>query len=143
MGMCRQKRDKVFSKIIALVIMQTVVLFGLQSAYCGESLRQKTGNLSPQINVGTVELQQAFNITATVFSDSVKVDKRISRRKFIKFFAIVITALVVLPPLATKSLADNLTKGERKRFEEIRNRLRASEAAKEVQASYKLSKVDE
>ena len=138
----KHKKHRILSKIIALVIIQAVVLSGLQSAYCGESLRLKTDHLSPQVSVGAVELQQAFNISTAVLSEAGSIDNKISRRGFIKFFAIVAAAFVVSPQLVTESMAA-LTPRERKKLEEIRNRLRAGEAAKEAQASYKLSKVDE
>ncbi|MFH1092951.1 MAG: twin-arginine translocation signal domain-containing protein [Candidatus Omnitrophota bacterium] len=139
----RQKRQIVFSKVIALVIMQAVILSGSQSAYCGESLRPKTANLSPHINVSAVELQQAFNISLAVLSDTGKLDKTMSRRRFLGLSAIVAVALVVSPSLVTETMAGKLSKEERKRFEEIRNKLRQSEAVKEAPASYKPSKVDQ
>jgi len=124
MDMHGKKGYRVLSKIIAIVIMQGIVLSGINSAYCGEYLRRKTGNLSPHINVGSVEVQQVFNVTMNVLADSGKLDQKISRRKFIRFSAIVATALVAAPSFAAKSMANTLTKEERERFEEIRNRLR-------------------
>ena len=121
--------------------MQVVVLSGFQSAYCGESLRQKADHLSPQINVGVAELQQAFNISTAVLSESNA--GKMSRRKFLRGAAIVAIAAIVSPTFVTESIAGKLTQEEQKRFNEIRNRIRASEAAKEAPASYKLNKVDQ
>ncbi len=138
-----QKKHRLFSRVIALVVIQAVVLSGIQGAYCGESLRQKSDHLSPQINIGAAELQNAFNITSVILTKSAKTDARMSRRKFLSLSAVVATALVVAPSFTAKSIAGTLTKEERKKFEEIRNRIRASEAAKEVKASYYPTKMDQ
>lgn len=142
MGTRGNKKCRLLQGIIAFVIIQAVVLSGLQSAYCGGVLRQQTGCLSPQINVNAVELQQAFNITAAVLNESGKITAGLSRRKFLRLSAVVATALVVSPSLVTKSVAGTLTKEERKRFEMLREKIRASAAADEAPASYKLSKID-